>query len=267
MLKNTLRSHKFTKTKNSLKLSIVVVYMIVDAHVHCYELEDLEKYINQLGINMVCVSDDPRSSELTVEIASKYSNIVPCVGTHPWLVHEYKPVEAFSPIEKLIEERNIYCLGEVGLDKRFRPLTFDKQLEVFKEFVRLAREYDLVLNLHAAGAWREVYEFINKSDIDKAYFHWYTGPLDLLREIESSGYFIGVNPAWQVQQSHRLVIKFAKINNILTESDAPYNYRNIAMTPDLIEKTIVYISEVKKVQVNAVVEQIYANYKKLFKNY
>jgi TatD DNase family protein len=235
--------------------------MFIDMHVHCTELSDLGKYGKKYIL--VCVSDDIDSSYATLKLSEKYNHVKPCIGIHPWVVHEFTVESAKGLLEKLGDK--VQCLGEVGLDKKFKPETYNRQFEIFKLFVEYAREYNAVLNLHAAGAWSEVFQIVYSRGINKAYFHWYTGPLDLADQITSVGYFIGANPAFLVQEKHRAVLDRVNLDNIITESDAPYYYRGLNMTPELIEKTITYLSGKKRQEPTRVEEIIYSNFIKLFK--
>ncbi|ADI31403.1 TatD family hydrolase [Staphylothermus hellenicus] len=237
----------------------------IDMHCHCHEysVEELSRFIGK-NISLVCVSDDPVSSWKTLELKKKLG-ITPCIGIHPWEAHKYSEKHAKEIVE-LAVKNNVKCLGEVGLDKRFVSKTYDRQLRIYEIFLKAAKEYDLVLNLHTAGAWREVYELLVKNDINRAYFHWYTGPLNLLDEIISSGYYIGINPAWKIQDKHRKVIMYASLENMLTESDAPYKYKGLELRPDYVIETVEYIAKVKNIQVEHVLLKINDNYEKLFKS-
>lgn len=237
--------------------------MIYDSHVHCYELEgQLSSFVGKYVI--ACVAEDISSSEKVLRYSSEFENIVPCVGVHPWNISS----AGFSSIKQffsdLLKREEVKCLGEVGLDKRFVPHTFDAQLEAFKFFVELAREYGLALNLHAANAWREVYEIVNRHDIEGAVFHWYTGPHDLLEEITGSGYYIGINPAWKIQRKHLAIAERAPLDKVLTESDAPYKYRELELSPAMIEETIELLAKIHKVSRAEVELGIERNFRELF---
>lgn len=232
-------------------------------HCHCHEipLNELEIYLK--NTLFVCVSDNVESSRITLDLSRKY-NIVPCIGIHPWEINANNLNELDKLIEILIYN-NIVCLGEIGLDRKFRLETYRYQYIVFNKLLHYAREYSLVLNLHSAGAWREVYDLVFKYSIDKAYFHWYTGPKQLVNEIVSSGYFIGINPALIIQEKHRELVDIVPLTNILTESDSPYQYRGLNMNPGLIAESVKYIAERKNTTVDNVVKQINTNFYKLFK--
>ncbi|MEM2024886.1 MAG: TatD family hydrolase [Desulfurococcaceae archaeon] len=236
--------------------------MLVDMHVHCAELKDIDKYAGKM--TLVCVADDPQSSRNVVELSIKYRHVEPCVGIHPWNADMYSAQEMKSLFEQYIKSGDVRCLGEVGLDKRIGQDTLNKQRELFGLIVSYAKEYDLVLNLHASNAWREVFDVVYSSGIDKVFFHWYTGPLDLLRSIQEVGYYIGVNPAWKIQPKHREIVDLAEIKNTITESDAPYNYREITLTPELIVETLNYLSYSRGIELSSLVDSIYKNFKSLF---
>ncbi len=236
----------------------------IDMHNHGHELsEDIILRFKDDYI-LVVVSDDLETSHKTIELSKKYNFIKPCIGIHPWNIEEASKEDLVKVIE-IINNEDIRCLGEVGLDTRFVAKTIDKQRLFFRKFLELAREYNLLLNLHTAGTWREVLDLLIRYDIDRAYFHWYTGPLNLLDEIVDKGYYIGANPAWKIQAKHRRVLEYAPLNVIITESDAPYKYRGLEMSPELIKDTVKFLAEAKDMRMENVRASIYRNYLRLYR--
>lgn len=235
----------------------------VDMHCHCHEITiaELEEQIKN-KILIVCVSDDIESSQTTIELGKQMKYLIPCIGIHPWEAHNYN-LNDILKIKKIVEEYNIRCLGEIGLDKRFYPQTIEYQRKIFLQFLEIASEYDLFVNLHTAGAWREVYDLLIRYDINKAYFHWYTGPKTLIHDIIDSGYFIGINPAWKIQEKHKRIIEYVPLENILTESDAPYKYRSLYMKPELVIESVEYITKAKNIDIARVKQILLNNYYKV----
>ncbi|RLE63813.1 MAG: TatD family deoxyribonuclease [Thermoprotei archaeon] len=228
---------------------------LVDAHCHLYEFpsEEVEKYQEY---RILAVSDNFESSLKTLKLAERFDNVIPCIGLHPWEVRE-NCLEEVEQILKLAPKA--LCLGEIGLDKLFTPQTFKLQLKVFSEFLKFSKEYELPVNVHAAGAWREVYDLIRRYDIEKAVFHWYSGPLDLLEEIVGSGYFITINPTVTINKKHMRALQAVELENVLTESDGPYKYRGFYLKPELVKEVVKTIAKVKEVEVENVVAQVYRN--------
>lgn len=244
----------------------------VDAHCHFHEFEskDMLRFCNSKEFIIVAVSDDFNSSVKTLNISSVCKNVIPAIGVHPWTVNEKgeKVVEDVKNLKKLLNQlkTNVKILGEVGLDRIFVPKSIKKQIEVFTSFLELARELDLGLSVHAAGAWREVLQLLSKYDIKVAIFHWYSGPLDLLNEIKALNYYISINPAIIIQEKVQKVVEKADLEILLTESDAPYNYRNLKLMPTLIPLCIEAISRIKGVKFEEVNEVIHGNFRRFIKS-
>lgn len=235
----------------------------VDSHVHAHEYE--EGYIS--GLNkfiMIAVSDDLESSKKTISLSSKYDFLKPCVGIHPWKIAEANK-ETIKEIEKLLDEMDDPCIGEVGLDKKFTPHTFELQFDVFEKFLVLAKETEAILNLHAAGAWEEVANLVLKRDVSKAIFHWYTGPLELMSRLQESGFYISFNIAAMRQKKHADLILFTDLKKTLTESDGPYEYRGEKLITDRIPQLIDFMSSMLKIEKTALLSSIYENALSLFK--
>ncbi len=236
----------------------------IDMHNHGHELDEETLLKFKDDYILVIVSDDLETSHKTIELSRKYGFIKPCIGIHPWSIGD-ATIDDLERIAEIVDKEDIRCLGEIGLDTRFVAKTINKQRMFFRKFLELAREYDLLLNLHTAGTWKEVLDLLIRYDIDKAYFHWYTGPLNLLEEIADKGYYIGANPAWKIQAKHRRVLEYAPLDIILTESDAPYKYRGLEMSPELIKDTIEFLAETKDTSINSTRSSVYRNYLRLYR--
>jgi len=220
--------------------------MLVDAHCHLHEIGRKYNFI------IIAVSDDLESSRRTISLAGE--NVIPCIGIHPWEVDRAKESD-LEEIERMADR--VRCLGEIGLDRR-RP-NYRKQVEFFKRMLSTARDLDLSVNLHSLDSWREVLELLDKYEIRRANFHWYTGPLDLLEEMEERGYFISINPAVSVQGKHMDVLRAAPMDMILAESDAPYVYRGIELKPEMVRDVIRIIAREKSISEAEAENTVYEN--------
>jgi len=237
--------------------------VIIDSHIHLHEYgNEVDKYCGNMCLRLVAMSDDFESSKHTVELGRRCRNVVPAVGIHPWSISEGAD-RYLNQVLELIREAQF--VGEVGLDRKFVPQTFKRQLSVFREFLKAASEYGRGVSVHAAGAWSEVLRELEKYDVKVAIIHWYTGPIELLDNIKSLGYYIGVNPAIRMQRKMREVVKAAPLEIILTESDGPYNYRGMSLGPELIRETIKIIAELKSISVAEVAEAIKQNFNSVIK--
>ncbi len=238
----------------------------VDAHSHAYEYgEKLSEVTAGLNIVVVIVGDDYETSLRVLELARRHGFVVPCVGLHPWSVNELGREKALREARRIVElalERGVKCFGEIGLDTKFVPESIEAQREVFRLFLEAARDHGIRLNLHTAGTWEEVLRLVQRYDIGYANFHWYTGPLNLLEEIAASGYTISINPAVKIQRKHREVVARAGLDVMLTESDAPYKYRGMELSPRMIPEVVKEIAVIKGLEEGEVAEAVWRNFKK-----
>jgi TatD DNase family protein len=232
--------------------------LLVDAHSHLYGFENPEKFRT---ISIIVVAEDYRTSLEALRLGEKFDNVFPSVGVHPWKISEVSDEEIKNVCE-LISRQDVKCIGEVGLDRRHARASFERQLEVFDTFAKLASEYSLPMNLHCLDAWQKALDILLKNDVPRALFHWYTGPLNLLEKISSVGYFVSINPMGVVQKKHREVARLMNIRSILTESDGPYVYRGVLLEPPMVENSLNIIAEVKGMDRKVVGSIVAENFRK-----
>ncbi len=239
---------------------------LYDMHCHCSELGlgELERVLDSTpGLVVVAVSEDPESLAETLELArSLPGRLVPCAGFHPWVIGE-KPLSGLDEVLRAAYRHGVACLGEVGLDRKFVPHTWHVQLKVFQAVLRAAGELDALVNIHSPGAWREALALLLEHNVERAMFHWYTGPQDLIPAIGEAGYKISINAALKIQRKHQAIARAAPLDYIVTESDGPYNYRGLKLSPAMIPETINIIAKLKDTTPEAVEEAARRNAEKL----
>ncbi len=226
-------------------------------HVHLYEFsdEEVESILSKMpGATLVAVSEDVESLVRVAELASSYKGrVVACAGFHPWNIGE-EPIQQAEELLRAAYRMDLACIGEVGLDRRFVPDTWSAQLEVFRAFLEYAVEVDGMVNIHAPDAWRDAFSMLLGAGVRRALFHWYTGPQDLAWAIGEAGYRVSVNPALRIQRKHRAIAKAVPLDYMVLESDGPYNYRGLRLTPLMIPEAIGIVAEEKGVAAEEVAE-------------
>lgn len=237
---------------------------LYDAHCHLHEFGDdeVEVFVRR-GYVILAVSDDMKSSLRTLELAKRYnSNIIPCLGIHPWNIEKEGPENLRKTVD-LIYEAKPKCIGEVGLDRRFLPESlFERQVEMLRIFLEVSRSIEAVVNIHAVDAWREALRIISMAGVERAIFHWYNGPEDVLREIEDLGYMVSINAAIKIQEKHRRIAEKVSIDNMLIESDGPYNYRGLRLSPQMLRETISIIASIKDAEEEDIAAAVERNFRR-----
>lgn len=227
--------------------------MIYDIHSHAYEYsrEQLESFLRDL--RLVAVSVDLESALKVLELERAFpGRVIACLGLHPWKIGR-EPLHVTRTIAWLAERAGVRCIGEVGLDRRFLDQhTWALQLRVFREFIALARELGAFLNVHAPDAWGKALGVLAEEGAERAVFHWYTGPVELAEVIASRGYYISINPALRVQEKHARVAREVPLSYLVFESDGPYEYRGLSLSPSMVRSTMELVAKEKGVALEEV---------------
>lgn len=233
-----------------------------DIHCHAYEysLNEIEYFLNN-KILIFSVSEDLESIKKNLEISKNY-NLPIFVGFHPWNSEKISKND-INFLNKIIKFENIVGIGEIGLDKVFGK-NFEKQKEIFIEQLKIAKEYDLAINVHSLKTLKEVIDLVIKFDIKKVNFHW-VNYSSYLEEIKNLGYFCSFNITIKNKENHKKALEVLDIKNILTESDGPYEYKNIKMSSIDVIEVVKEISNFYKIKEEKLIRQLKRNLKNFIK--
>jgi len=234
---------------------------LIDTHAHLDEIKDIEEALDraqEAGIRaIVGVGADLASNEKILEIANQYAGFVfPALGIHPWRLNTDDLEANLSLIER--ELLGCIALGEIGLDFAIATPR-DQQIEVLQTLLEVACRQKKPVLLHARRAWAEALDLLKTLQVEKAVFHWYSGPADVLKELFKQGYFISATPAAAYSERHRRAIQAAPINQLLLETDAPEAYRGKPSEPADLLTTLQAVSELKSQDPRKVADQTFLN--------
>jgi len=207
---------------------------LIDAHAHLDHIEDIGAALNnaaQAGVDdIIAVSINTASCRKNVKIRFEYSEprIHVAMGMHP----SDADLEELDECETLIRghRSEIKAVGEIGLDFWYKwarkdQAKKDEQRKIFRRLLEVAKDLDLPAVIHTRGAWREAYETAKAVGIEQAEFHWYSGPIDVLKDILGSGYYVSASPSVARSPESRAAISFAPIEQTMIETDSPVFYR------------------------------------------
>jgi TatD DNase family protein len=184
---------------------------MIDGHAHLNEIEDMGGAMRRaraVGVKaVIAVGMDLASNQRTLELARQFPGIVfPALGYHPWSI----TLEGIEANLTFLEENlpAAAALGEVGLDyqakikKKLQQQVFGRLLEIA---ARLGRPVIIHTRFSQARAWQMVQE---AGLGPRAVFHWYSGSLEVLKDILAGGGFISATPALQYSPPHQEAVKF-----------------------------------------------------------
>ena len=144
-------------------------------------------------------------------------------------IHPQAPVEKeLKTLEKLVSEKRIAAVGEIGLDRFNEEFakTFELQKKLLVAQLEIARNAKLPVTLHIRKAIPEIFEQIQElKKIEKVIFHSYSGTAAEAESILNHGVNAFFSFGNAILNGHKKAIDSVKTlpeNRILTETDAPY---------------------------------------------
>ena len=117
--------------------------------------------------------------------------------------------------------------GEVGLDyhKKVRKRNSkEMQHQVFSDVLDIASKYGKPASVHSRYAWRDCLKILQQSSIRNVVFHWYSGPLSVLKDILEAGYCLSATPAVEYGTEHAQAIRETPLDRLMLETDTPVVY-------------------------------------------
>ncbi len=209
---------------------------VIDTHVHLDQLINPDDAIQEARIaglsGLIAVGLDIASNEKILSFSKRYGGVVfPAIGYHPWNITISGIRNNLEFIEKHLDEA--VAIGEVGLDFKI-SLAREIQQGVFEEILDLAWKRNKPVIVHSRLSHEESFESVRKHNLKKAVFHWYSGPIDILKELLLMGYYISATPALNYSPKHREAVIAAPLKQILIETDAPTAYQGLVSTPALV---------------------------------
>jgi|UniRef100_A0A7V6DNZ4 TatD DNase family protein len=239
---------------------------MIDGHAHLNEIEDVEGALaraREIGITgIVAVGMDIASNQVTLALHQRFHHFVhPAVGYHPWSITP----EGVEDNLAFIRENLAGCvaLGEVGLDYQAK-VKKKLQQEVLAKLLELAARENKPVILHTRFSQSRTLRMIKEAGIARAVFHWYSGPLDILREILRDGYLISATPALAYSPPHQAAIQAAPLDRILIETDSPVVYQEEKSEPAHLVVTVREVSRLKGMELSRVIETTTANSRDFF---
>lgn len=145
-------------------------------------------------------------------------------GLHPTHVKE-NYLEELAIVEKQLEERKFYAVGETGIDLYWDKSSLGIQQEAFRFQIKLAKKYKLPVVIHCRDAFDEVFEVLEEERGKDLFgiFHCFTGTYEQAQKALSYHMKLGIGGV--VTFKNGKIDRFLNqipMKEIVLETDAPY---------------------------------------------
>jgi TatD DNase family protein len=207
--------------------------MLIDTHCHLdseYFPEGADETLARArkeGVTgFVCIGvGSLAQAQSALDLATRRADVWATVGVHP---HDAAAFDSAHEAEllRLAQAPRVVAIGEIGLDFHYDHSPRERQEEVFRRFVQLARQLKKPVVIHTRSAPEQTLRILDEeraADVgglihcfseDKAFA---TRALDLGFDLSFSG-IVTFKRAVEIQE----VAAWAPADRILVETDSPY---------------------------------------------
>lgn len=155
-------------------------------------------------------------------VCRTHAGLHPAYGLHPVFLARHRPAHLSALRDWLRAERPV-ALGECGLDFHLDGLSRDTQLEYFDAQLRLAREFDLPVIVHARRALDAVIHAIRRVGGLTGVVHSFSGSPEQARQLYAQDFMLGIGGPVTYDRAQRLrrTVATMPIEHLLLETDSP----------------------------------------------
>lgn len=252
------------------------MHALVDSHVHLdAEAFDIDRNAvieraHDAGIrHMVVPAVDVDSWARIGRLRASHAGVHPAYGLHPVYLARHRP-EHLEQLNEWLNEHSAVAVGEIGLDFHLAELDRDLQRFYFANQLRLARERNLPVIVHARQALEEVSLRLRRSDGLRGVVHSFSGSEQQAKQLWDIGFHLGIGGPVTYERARRLrrVVATMPIEFLLLESDAPDQpdaaHRGQRNEPARITEVLRCIAALRREPERLVAEATSANARRLF---
>lgn len=253
---------------------------VVDNHCHLdiqrddapfVALQDLLAEAASVGVDrLVQIGCDIDSARWTHGIVDEHRALLGGIAIHPNEAPKHARAgdldEVIDEIASLATHPRIRVIGETGLDYyRTGPEGVAAQQESFRRHIALAKELDLVLQVHDRDAHEDVLRILAEEGAPtRTVMHCYSGDLAMARECVRRGYHLSFagTVTFRSARDLRNALAVTPLEHLLVETDSPYltptPHRGRANAPYLLPLTVRVMAETLSTSVPQLCEALSA---------
>lgn len=156
------------------------------------------------------------------KLCATEAGLLPAYGLHPMYLDDHRDTH-LAELRAWIEREHPVAVGECGLDFFVEGLDPARQALFFDGQLRLARDFDLPVIVHARRAVDAVLAAIRRFGPLRGVIHSYPGSADQAKRLFDHGFLVGIGGPVTYERANRLRTLAATlpIECLLLETDAP----------------------------------------------
>jgi TatD DNase family protein len=237
--------------------------------------EVIQRFFSQGGTAIINIGVDLERSRKSIEIAERHEKIFATIGFHPHEAGENKSLPddpAFEELKTIAQKKKVKAIGEIGLDYFYYKSKeqIELQKELFLRQIKIADDLNLPVVVHCRDAWEDLYEMISEWKKNKFVLHCYSGgaeDTEKFLKLQNVFFSFSGNITYPKPEDRAKKLSEAvqaiPLDRMMLDSDSPFlapqSQRGKRNEPIFIEYIAKKVSEIKKIEVEKVIENTTKN--------
>lgn len=202
---------------------------LTDSHAHLddhsfdADRPDVLDRARKAGVRHVVVPAIHKDSWAEIEhLCTRHPEALPAYGMHPIYLDRHQP-EHVEELRAWLAEHRAVAVGEIGLDFFLEELDRVRQQHYFEQQLRIARDFDLPVIIHARRAVDEVTATLRRIGGLRGVVHSFSGSEQQAEQLWRLGFCLGIGGPVTYERAQRLrrIVANMPLDHLLLETDAP----------------------------------------------
>ncbi|MBI2652389.1 TatD family hydrolase [Candidatus Woesearchaeota archaeon] len=257
--------------------------LLIDVHAHLdhplliNKIDEIVRKAKNIGVKHIITNGiNPETNRICLELSKRFDIVKCAMGLYPRNALKKEIESGDYPLKNIDfdiddeinfirkNKNNIVAISEVGLD--FVNGEDKQQIEDFEKMIKLAEELKKPIVVHSRKAEQKCIEILESSSLKKIVMHCFSGKKSLVKRIADNGWFLTVPTIVVRSQQFQDIVKNVPLTQLFCETDSPYlsPFKEQWNEPSFVIESYNKIAELKQMDINEVVNNIYMNWQKVF---
>jgi TatD DNase family protein len=259
---------------------------LIDTHCHlddkAFEADRTEVFTRAQKAGVTTIinpADSVEGSRRVIAFARENANVFAAIGVHPSVLSRgsdqydetFSLDSAIAELEKLADDQRVVAIGEFGLDVKHGSEDLDKQKDVMRGLLSLAKKSELPIILHCRQAYDDLVEVLKDFSGLRGVVHCFAGGPEDLKKVLALGLHVaygGLVTFDKKTEALHEAVQQTPLDRMLLETDAPFltpvPRRGKRNEPAEVATIAQFIAELRGMPFADLAAQTTANARKLF---
>lgn len=176
-------------------------------------------------VHLVTVSSYLGDADRCADLAARHDFIHFTAGLHPHEARHWTD-DVADGLRAAARRPKAVAIGEIGLDYHYDLSPRERQREVFRDQIGLARDLGLPIVIHTREAWSDTLRILTEERPSErgGVFHCFSGGTEEARRCLDLGFYLSFAGPITFKNAGPVAeaAAYAPLDRILTETDAPF---------------------------------------------